>query len=102
MFYVRYGFLLAIILKPPFHPPSSVVKGKGNKHWWGFPKIHVMDFSWSKSNKITLIRDIFGSRWKEVIFGIHENNSYFSHNIIVGLTCTTTNRLGHMSWYRVL
>ena len=30
----------------------------------------------------------------EIIIGIHDNNSYFTHNIIIRLTCNKTNSLG--------
>ena len=80
---MRYVFLRNIRFKPPLHQFSQEVEGKGKYYLKGFHKSNTMVLVDLILINRKLIEIIFGSIQIKIIFGIQDNNSCFSHNIII-------------------
>ena len=54
----------------------------------------VKSIEYGKNTNQVLFRLSWDSIKIEILLGVHENNSYFTHNIIISIIRTNTNRLG--------
>ena len=76
------------------------VKGKVKMIEKEFLKLNLGVIVESIVIKGTLFRVLFEKIRIEVLFGIHDNIIYFSHNTIISLLCTATTSLGSTTIFK--